>query len=415
MLRPLLSAAFVASAALLSGAIVSPAGVFGAPQSPLREAAGSNPIAVLRDGVVWVGQGRVQFHAFRSGPVTLGGVPTSSTPILAASANAVALVGAGAGFAAGVPPGRLAPVEGADEQVRAFSGGECPSWSPMVGSSPEVPSDFAVADGDLLDAGECQGESGVRYNQELATAQPLFVHRLHGGGWRILRWLKGNQSPILATEGHLLAIGEPLGTNTMRVTILDLAGRAVVAQFAAPLGYLSFASSHRLVLSVSAETRHAPLTTNATTSEVQLRRFSYRLQLYTLEGRPLAYLGTAGEPALVSHMHLLVKEEVEGHSVLAVRNILDGSRRRLIGFNAPARTLEAVAFRWPAVALLETTSVPLQQSEVTCESGQYHHPSPPLLRVFDLAKSETFVPPPPSAHLAPPAGPCRFVVPPKTD
>jgi hypothetical protein len=199
------------------------------------------------------------------------------------------------------------------------------------------------------------------------------------------------------------------------VTILDLAGRAVVAQFAAPLGFLSFASSHRLVLSVPAETRNAPLSPTATTSEVQIVRFSYRLQLYTLQGRPLAYLGTAGEPALVSHMHLLVKEEVEGHPVLAVRNILNGSRRRLIGFNAPARTLQALAFRWPAVALLETTAASLEQSEVTCGSGEYHRPSPPSLRIFDLARGETYVPPPPSVHLAPPAGPCRFVVPPKTD
>lgn len=400
----------MASAALLLLAAISATGAFGALRPPfrLRRPAASQTLAVLRNGVVWVDQGRVLFQGFSAGQVTLGGMPASSTPILAASANAVVLIGAGPGFAGGIPPGRLAPVEGVDEEVREFAGAGCSVWSPKIGSTSEAPSDVAVVDGELVDAGECQAENGGFVEQELATAQPLFIHRLHGGGWRILRWLKGKQPPILATEGDLLAIGEPVSAVRMRVTVLDLASRALVAQFGAPLGDLSFASSRRLVLSVPAYARRASSSSAPpAATERLLRTTSYRLQLYTLNGQPLAYLGTAGEPPLVSHMHLLVNEEVAGHSVLAVRNILDGSTRRLIGFDEPARTLEAVGFRWPAVALLETTSVPLAQSEVTCESGEYHHASPPLLRIFDLARPESYVPPPPSAHLAPPVGPCR--------
>ncbi len=408
MLRRLLTAAGVASAALLWFAVVSPGGRPGAaaavPELPAR--AEASALAVLRDGVVWVDRDRVLFQGFRSGPATLGGVPASSTQILAASADSVALVGAGAGFAGAVPPGRLAPVEGPDEEAREFAGGECPDWAPVVGSRANVPSDFAVADGELLDAGECQAQNGGFDGQELATAQPLFIHALRGGKWRILRWVKGHEPPILATEGNLLAVGEPLPAARMRVTILDLAGRRLVARFGAPLGDLSFASSRRLVVSVSEHAGDAGSSSAARPQETVVLRRSYRPELYTVKGRPLAYLGTAGEPALVSRMHLLVKEEVEGHSILAVRNILDGSRSRLIGFNAPARTLEAVAFRWPAVALLETTSAPLQQSEVTCASGEYHRASPPLLRIFDLAAAEPYVPPPPSAHLVPPAGLC---------
>jgi hypothetical protein len=397
----------VASAALVLLGAISPTSAFGALRPAFRRSAASLPLAVLRDGVVWVDQGRVLFQGFRAGEVTLGGMPASSTPILAASDNAVALVGAGAGFAGGVPPARLTPVEGVGEEVREFAGGECSVWSPKVGSTAEAPSDFAVADGELLDMGECQAENGGFDEQELASAQPLFVHRLHGGGWRILRWVKGHQPPILATERNLLAIGEPVSDARMRVTILDLARRALVAQFRAPLGDLGFASSRRLVLSVPAFPEHAVSSRTASAASLELVKISYRLQLYTLNGQPLAYLGTVGEPALVSHMHLLVNEDVEGHSVLAVRNILDGSSRRLIGFNEPARALEAVGFRWPAAALLETTSAPLQQSEVTCVSGEYHRAKPPLLRIFDLARPESYVPPPPSAHLAPPVGPCR--------
>ncbi len=397
----------VAGATLLLLAAVAPTGAFGTFELPVRRVAESQPLAVLRDGVVWVDQGRVLYQAFAGGRITLGGIPASSTPVLAGSADAVVLMAARPGFATAFPPGRLASVEGIDQEVRHFAGAGCSSWSPALSSTFEGPSDFALAAGKVVDAGVCHATNGGFEEQELATAEPLFVHRLHGGGWWILRWLKGNKPPILATEGKLLAIGEPVSGATMRVTILDLDGRAPASRFAAPLGYLSFASSRRLVVSVpTSRERGVSFRPRRSADEKLIPRHYYGLHLYTVGGRPLAYLGTVEEPALVSHMHLLVTEEVEGHSVLAVRNILDGSRRRLIGFNAPARTLEAVAFRWPAVALLETTSVPLQQSEVTCEDREYHHPSPPLLRIFDLARSETYVPPPPSARLAPPRGPC---------
>lgn len=401
----------MASCVVVSVAAMGPAHALGGlPVRGLRE--GSQPIAVLGDGVVWVDEDKVVFQGFRSGAATLGGLPQSRTPILEGSGNAVVLVGAGAGFSAGIPPRRLAPVEGADEEVRAFVGGGCSHWSPLV-SSLDAPEDFAVADGELVDAGECPIENGGFDEQELATAQPLFVHNLRGGEWHVLRWLKGHEPPILAADGNLLAIGEPLSTETvrvtgperMRVTILELPTRNVVSRFVAPLGHLSFASKRRLVVLVLVGARAAAAPPPSKQPEVTIRlRSSYRLDLYGLDGRPLAYIGTVREPVLISHMHMLVEEEVEGHTVLAVRNMLDGSTRRLIGFNEPARTLEAVAFRWPAVALIETTSVPLAQSEVTCGSGEYHPASPPRLRIFDLARRETYMPPPPSAHLSHPAG-----------
>jgi hypothetical protein len=407
----------MAHAALLLLAAVSIPAAFGALRPASSRAAESPSPAVLRDGVAWVDQGRVLFQGFHSGVITLGGVSTSASPVLESSGNAVVIADAAEGFGAGIPPGRLAPVEEADEETPELEGGGCSDWTPQAGSTTEAPSDFAVADAELIDAGVCQAKNGGFGEQELATAQPLFIHRLRGRGWRVLRWLEGHEAPVLATEGSLLAIGDRESAHGMHVTVLDLASGGVVTRFAAPLGGLSFASSRRLVVSVR-EGGKARASSGAAAPgpEVQVVvRPVYRLELYTLTGQPLAYIGTADEPALVSRMHLLVNEEVEGHSVLAVRNILDGSTRRLIGFREPARTLEAVAFRWPAVAVIETTSVPLTQSEVTCYSGEYHQSSPPLLRIFDLARPETYVPPPPSPHLAPPAGPCRLVVPPKTD
>lgn len=338
-------------------------------------------------------------------------------PELASSYGAVALVGGAAGgFAAAVPPGRFAPVEQRGEEAREVRGGECTSWAPVIGSG-VVSTDFAVAGDELVDAGECQGENGGFEEQATATSQPLFVRSLRGGSWRVLCWLAGHNPPILATEGRLLAIGVQLPLAKMQVTILDLGTGQLVAQFDAPDAYLSFASSRRLVLSVptplQAEEAHfAPAAEIAQPSRPVLRRRPpYRIELYSLRGRRLADLGTAAQPPLVSHMHLVERESVEGDSALVLRSVLGGASRRLIGFNEPARSLVALAFRWPALAVVETTSAPLSQSEVTCTSGEYHRPSAPFLAILDLARTEPFVPPPPSSDLVRPAR-CPYVVPP---
>jgi hypothetical protein len=400
----------VAAPAVLVGvlALASSAAAVPRPLEPPQEA------AVVRSGVVWVDQGRVIFQGFWSGSTILGGVGTYA-PTLASSSGAVALVGGAAGgFAAAVPPGRFAPVEQSGEAAPEVRGGECTSWAPVIGGL--VPTDFVVAGDELVDAGECQGDNGGFQEQELATSQPLFVRSLRGGSWRVLRWLAGNNPPILATEGHLLAIGVQPPLGRMRVTILDLGTGQLVAQFEAPDGYLSFASSRRLVLSaptlLQAQEAHLAPTAEIGQSPAQRERPSYRIELYSLRGRRLADLGTAALPPLVSHMHLVERESVDGASVLAERSVLGGASRRLIAFDEPARNLVALAFRWPAVAVVETTSAPLSQSEVTCTSGEYHRPSAPFLVILDLARAEPFVPPAPSANLARPAR-CPYVVPPQ--
>jgi hypothetical protein len=128
--------------------------------------------------------------------------------------------------------------------------------------------------------------------------------------------------------------------------------------------------------------------------------------LYSLRGRELADLGVAPEPPLVSHMHHLVEEPVPGGEVLSVRSLLGGAPRRLIAFNE-ARSLESAAFRWPVVAVVEWTRSPLAQSEVGCGGSEYDlgHAS---LRVFDLARPEPFVAPPPAADLLRPTD-CPFL------
>jgi hypothetical protein len=384
--------------------LAAPAGASFLP--PVRQPRSSEQLAVLHDGVVWVDDGRVLFQSFWSGRVTLGGLESTSPPVLASSGSAVVLVGgARAGFAGGFPPRRLAPVESPGEEAREVAGGDCADWSPLVGSTLRIKSNFAVGQGELIDAGECQVENGGFEEQELATSQPLFVHNLGGGEWHVLRWVKGHDPPVLATEGHLLAIGEPVSAMTMRVTVLDLATRKILARFQTPPGYLSFASARRLVLSVPV--REVATSAHAAEAIRRVERVAvYRLDLYTLHGSLLAYLGSVVGLPLVSHMHLLESEAVDGAEILAARNLLDGSRRRLIGFDGPPRSLDAVGFRWPAVAIVETTRAPLAQSEVTCESGEYHPAGPPQLRIFDLARREPYVQPLPVPHLAPPPGRC---------
>lgn len=363
-------------------------------------------LAVLHDGVVWDDQGRVVFQGFWSPGAVLGWVATSS-PSFVSSGQSVALLGVPqGGFAAGSPPARLQPVEHLYEEMQQVEGGECSSWEPVTTSG--TYEDFDVARGELIDVGTCQTVNGGFPEEESASSQPLFMRKLHGGEWHVLRWIRGHDPPILASEGDLLAIGGQLSLATMRVTILDLASGRMVGRFDTPDGYLSFASPRRLLLSVPLrlppETR-VPLDARTSQESQRVRSPSYRLELYSLRGDRLAVLGKAPEVPLVSDMHLVIEESVEDGQALAVRSVLGGPSRRLIAFNA-ARTLQAVAFRWPAVAIVETTSAPLSQNEVTCERREYHEPSAPFLAIFDLERSEPFEPAPPSAHLAPPPGPC---------
>jgi hypothetical protein len=363
-------------------------------------------LTVLGSGVVWIDQGRVLFEGFSSGQVSLGGAPEDGS-VLASSSSAVALIGATNGLRGGIPPNRLEQIEGfyGSEGVQ---GGGCSSWVPAIESSSN---DLAVIDDEVISAGECQGETaGGASEQQTATGQPLFIRSLHGGTWRVLRWLTGHELPILATEGSLLAIGVGVHAG-MQVSVLDLATRDLTARFDLPNGYLSFASSSRVVLSVPlCREEEAPLLGVKIARAPRVKcGYAYRLAMYSLRGRKLANLGVAPEPPLVSHMHFLTEESVAGGQVLAVRSVLGGAGRPLIGLN-PARSLVSAAFRWPAIAVVEWTRDPLSQSEVTCQGGEYQlgHAS---LRIFDLARTEPFVPPPPAAHLVKPTG-CPIVVPP---
>lgn len=367
----------------------------------------SEELAVLGRGVVWIHQGQVLFEGFRSGSVSLGSASDFNTT-LASSSSAVASVGGSNSLAASIPPSRLGRIEGLYEGV---SGGGCSSWLPALSAE-----DFAVAGDEVVSDGECLGETASGASeQRTATGQPLFIRSLRGGTWRVLWWVRGHEQPVLATEGSRLAIGVQVPHAEMRVTVLDLATRKLKARFDLPNGYLSFASSTRVVLSVplcrEARPTFRPLAVKTARASRVECGYAYRIALYSMRGRELADLGVAPEPPLVSHMHFLAEESLAGGQVLAVRSVLGGASQLLIGLN-PARSLVSAAFRWPAVAVVEWTRNPLSQSEVTCQSGQYQV-GQPSLRIFDLARTEPFVSPPPTAHLIEPTG-CPIVIPPVT-
>jgi hypothetical protein len=114
-------------------------------------------------------------------------------------------------------------------------------------------------------------------------------------------------------------------------------------------------------------------------------------------------VGTAGEEGssyevLISQGHVISEEFTGEGSVLSVRSLAGGPARPVIAFDSPARELLTLGFRWPALAVVESTSTPLLASELTCFSGYYHAASKPSLQIFDLARYEPFAPPPPLAH-----------------
>ncbi len=353
---------------------------------------------MLARGVVWVDETRVLYQGFSSPGRVLGGLYEPG-PLLASSGEAVAVAGRGPreAFSGGVPPGRLAPVGQISE---SRTGGGC-EWSPSVQGGY---GEFTVVGEQLVDAASC----GEELLQEQATMQPVFVRNVRGGEWHVLRWLKGSATPSLAAEGDLIAVGVASSTSRMQVTIFKLPSVRLLARFDAPDGYIGFASRTRIVISRRVVPGSRTATRRTVTPSEALRRIpqSYRAELYSLRGRRLSVLGTFDQPPLVSHMHLLTVEGGEAGSVLTVRGIPGGPPRPLTGFEEPARTLEGLAFRWPAVAVVERMSTPRQQAEVTCTSGDYKPPSPPFLAIFDLARAEPFLPAPPAAHLAPPAAKC---------
>jgi hypothetical protein len=284
-----------------------------------------------------------------------------------------------------------------------------------------------VAGDTLVTAAECDGEELISgevtvIENEPFEAQPLFARDLRGGRWRVLRWLPGDTPPLLAAEDNRIAIGLQFTTTKMEVSLVDVGSGRTQAHFGVPDGYLSFASPQRLLLSTPSWERELgqfPLAPQPRPSAFPYSRLGakgYSLSLYSTKGKRIASVGSTQEAPLVSDMHLVTvgggeeASSLEGASgsVIVLRGLRSGQTRQVIGFNPPGRELIALAFRWPALVVVESTSAPLRQSEVTCSSGEYQPSSGPFLATFDLAFPEAFVPAPPSPHLEqPPPSLCR--------
>ena len=365
-------------------------------------------VAMLGRGVVWFDEGPAFFDGYRSPIAPLGTftlMRNRAQESVAASASAVAALRSQGGFVGGLPPAQLRPIA----QPKPVSDGECTGWLPAIrreGESEHEP-DFAVVGDELVDTGECVERPYVVGEEGAALRQPLFVRSLRGGRWRVLRWLPGDRSPILAADGGLLAIGEQRSLAKMEVSILELPNGRTGARFGLPDGYLSFASSERLVVSVPTEfrpeARNFPLG-----PQVEGRHNSpvarlYRLELYSTRGRHIREVGSAGEEGslhevLISQGHLIGEEFTGEEGVVSVRSLAGGAARPVIAFDSPTREMLTLGFRWPALAVVETTSTPLLASELTCFTGYYHTASKPSLQIFDLARAEPFAPAPPLAH-----------------
>jgi len=365
-------------------------------------------VAMLAGGAVWFDEGPVRFDRYRSPIAPLGTftlMRNAAQESVAASASTVVALSGQGGFVGGLPPARLRPIA----QPKPVRGGECIGWLPAIrreGESEHEP-DFAVVSDELVDTGACVEHPSVVGEEGAALRQPLFVRSLRGGRWRVLRWLPGDRSPILAADGDLLAIGEQRSLAKMEVSILDLPNGTTVARFGLPDGYLSFASSERLVVSVPTkfwpEQQSFPLGPQVEGRHNSPEARLYRLELYSTRGRYIRAVGSAGEEGslhevLISQGHLVSEEFTGEESVLSVRNLAGGAARPVIAFDSPARALLTLGFRWPALAVVESTSAPLSASELTCSTGYYHAASKPSLQIFDLARAEPFAPPPPLAH-----------------
>jgi hypothetical protein len=358
-------------------------------------------VAVLGGGVVWFNEGLVSLRSFSSGVARLGSIPTLDrlSPVVESSASAVVILErrvrsepepgsplldppVSARFVAVVPPHPPTPIA----EGRGVAGGGCERWLPRTEA--EEISDFVVAGDDLVTTGECvrrrtATRPGVVEIPTPPTQQPVFIRSLNGGGWKVLRWLGGAHQAILAAEGDLLAIGEQITASRLRVLIVNVLTGQTEATFTTPDGVLSFAAANRLLLFEPIE-RQFPIDGGLFGP--------LRLKLYSVRGRALATLGVESNWASLQASAMHVLEWGEG-GALMVRNLLSGERRPVIGFNSPGRSLFEYAFRWPALAIVQSTSPVLALPEISCEEGYYGPPSEPFLTLFDLERAEPYVPP----------------------
>jgi hypothetical protein len=345
------------------------------PPLPPRQA-----VAIVSRGVIWFNDGPIFLKSFHGGDKRLGAIKAVENPRapVASSANAVAAIpiegtGTNAAFVGGVPPSPLAAIA----QPKLLRGGGCRGW--------QSSGDFVVAEDELVAAGAC-------YWDDHPVRQPLFIRSLREGRWRVLRWLAGESEPILAAEGNLVAIGVQLSLTQMAVSILDIRNGRTEARFDLPDGHLAFASRNRLVLSVP-----APVSPEEVDFPLSEWSGPFHLALYSTRGRRIAGLGSTQEPPLISGMHLVTDED----QAVSVRSVTGGAPKAVIGFNSPARALVTLAFRWPMLAVVETTSAPLLPSEVSCWSGDYGPSDKPFLGIFDLARSKPFVAAPAPVQVTP--------------
>ena len=350
------------------------------------------PIALVPGGAVWYDEGPIEFDRFGVGSVQLGWGRSYSPHSLQSSGDAVAGVLGEGRFEAGLVSGRIRPMY----QPVAVPGGECTGgWVPDAGNAPH----FVLAGLKIISAGVCVDDERNEYEAGTAKGQPLFLHDVRGGEWRVWRWLRGGFEPPLAVEGTRVAIGEPLGAaarevetvgaRRMRVSVLDARNGAVLARFRAPFGSLAFAAQDRLVVTV----QQRPAARSAIRSPPSLMRISFSSFMYALDGRRLADLGSLGASPRISHMHVLT-----GGAALEVRTLPSGPSIPLVGFNSQ-RARKGVAFSWPALVVEETTATPLPPDQVNCDTGYYSKPSSPFLQVIDLATPFAFEPAPPPSPL----------------
>jgi hypothetical protein len=380
--RAQLQAAFALIATLVFAA---PAAAI-PPPPPAQQA-----VAIVKAGVVWYDNGVVSLIGPAGTRTVLARWKQSypfGAPQISSSGVAVALAAENR-FLGGIPPAPLATV--------AFGqkGGahECPRWQPELHSV----GNFVVAGDQLVAAAE------TTCGRRATSPQPVFVKNLRGGPWRVLRWLHGTAPPMLAADGSLVAIGAQRSPSSTAVRVVNVESGSTVAHANLPDGYLTFAAPDRLTDSIPTFGSF-PFYFRLETVDGSFSGArgslggGYRTALYTTAGRLVGTLGTEGTLTQTSasrQVEVDYNPSAETQTVV-MKRIPGGETRDVIGMNPPARGLRGLAWRWPKLALIETTSTALPDGQFNCRYGTYGPPSAPFLETFNLAKHGTFVPPPPT-------------------
>jgi hypothetical protein len=294
------------------------------------------------------------------------GLDGSPDPLaLQGSGRYVAIRGQG-GLLAGSPPRSLSLLA-SGPTVRPHG---CSSWR----ADPTQRVQFAVSESKLIlpASAACTGF-------QPSAPRPLFAYAFATKRWRILRRLRSTLEPQLSAAGHWLAIGEQTSLTAMHLEVLDLRTGKPAFHAAVRPGYLDIDSAGEVLIITPTPLPSAPLPNSP-----ECCNASYVMSWVSRHSRaPRQLTPTATGMPRISNGQVAYQFNEGETSQLQLTSLRSGTTQSIVGFREPLRHLYAFDLANSELAWLQTETVPLPASQVSCYS-RYAPTGPKTVHIDSL-------------------------------